>query len=36
MMSLIIFIILLIIFPPLAILWLILRLFVALGRIGKK
>ena len=36
MISLIIFIILLIIFPPLAILWLVLRLFVALGRIGRK
>ena len=36
MISLIIFIILLIIFPPLAILWLILRLFIALGKMNKK
>ena len=35
-MSLIIFIILLFICPPLAILWLVLRLFVALGRVGKN
>lgn len=35
-MSVIIFLILLIVFPPLAIFWLILRLFIALGRIGKK
>ena len=36
MISLLIFIILLIIFPPLAILWLILRLFIALGKMNKK
>ena len=34
-MSVIIFIILLFICPPLAILWLILRIFIAMGRIGK-
>lgn len=34
-MSVIIFIILLFICPPIAILWLILRLFIALGRVGK-
>lgn len=34
-MSVIIFIILLFICPQIAILWLILRLFIALGRVGK-
>ena len=34
-MSVIIFLILLFICPPLAILWLILRIFIAMGRIGK-
>jgi hypothetical protein len=35
-MSVIVFLILLIIFPPFAFIWLLLRLFIALGRIGKK
>lgn len=36
MFSLLLFIFLLFIYPPFAILWLIIRLFIALGRIGKK
>lgn len=34
-MSVIIFFIFLIICPPLAFIWLVLRLFIALGKVGK-
>lgn len=35
-MGIILFIILLLVCPPLAFIWLALRLFIVLGRIGKK
>ena len=35
-MCVLLFVVLLFVCPPLAFIWLILRLFIALGRMGKK